>query len=47
MNILLEDVYACLFLIDRDPFVYNLIIRLSKKCTNWLLESRRLNLFNI
>ena len=35
MNILLEDVYACLFLIDRDPFVYNLIIRLSKKFREW------------
>lgn len=35
MNILLGDVYACLFLIDEDPFIYNKIIRLSKTFREW------------
>lgn len=35
MNILLGDVYACIFLIDEDPFIYNKIIRLSKTFREW------------
>jgi hypothetical protein len=35
MDLLLTDVYACINLIDKDPFIYNQIIRLSRKFREW------------
>lgn len=39
MQLLLTDVYACLFLIDEDPFIYNRIIRLSKTFREWTIKN--------